>query len=210
VGPALARYGLMPWVDRLLRRRARHLFRRLAPHLPHEGSLLDVGCGTGHNARAVRRRLPGLRVVEADVADMKLVGPPPVLFHGRLPFAAESFDCGTMLFVLHYPPDPLALLAEARRVIARRLIVIQSTHQGGVSRRLLAAREFAQGRGALAAARRLGLVRTSGAPLAPATLMDRPRLERLFADAGWRTTHRSPQHWPLMRLSRDLYVLEKA
>ena len=208
MGPT--RLGLSRAVDTLLRRRGRQLLRRIAPHLPRAGSLLDVGCGTGHNADAIRRHLPGLRVVEADVADMKLVGPPPVLFDRLLPFPADSFDCGTMLFVLHYPADPLALLGEARRVIVGPLIVIQSTYQGRVARRLLAAREFVQGRAALGAARRLGLVRTRGTPLSPATLMDRTLLRKLFADAGWRVASRSAQRWPLTRLSRDLYVLEKA
>ena len=192
-----------------LRRRASELAARIAPLLPPRGLMLDVGCGTGHNAVALRGRLPELHVHECDIANMKIVGPPPVLFHERLPFADDTFDAVALLFVLQYPPDPLSLLREARRVTAGRVIVLQSTHRGDVARRMLAARGFIQGRGAFAVARRLGLVNGCSRALRPQRMFDRDALERLFAAAGLRIVHREPQACSMTGLSRDLYVLER-
>ena len=197
-------------MDATLRRRAEHLLARIEPFLPSHGELLDIGCGTGHNGQAIRGSMPALHVSEADVTDMKVVGPPPVLFAGGLPFEDSAFDVGTMLFVLHYPRDPLALLREAHRVVRRQLIVVQSTRSGPVARRILATREWFQGRGAFALARRVGLVPPRSCVLRPARVMDHATLERLFREAGWQIEHHAPQTWPLTKVSRDLFVLEKA
>ena len=107
------------------------------------------------------------------------------------------------------PRDPVHLLREARRVVRHSLIILQSTQAGAISRRILASREWLQGRGAFQAARTLGVVRGCGSSLRPKTLMDPPRLHKLFADAGWRVSKHEPQHWPLTRVSRDLFVLER-
>jgi SAM-dependent methyltransferase len=197
-------------MSQALRRRASELASRVAPFLPASGRMLDIGCGTGHNAVAMRSRLPHLCVHECDVVDMKIVGPPPVLFDHKLPFADGTFDAATLLFVLQYPADPLSLLREARRVAAGRIIVLQSTHRGRVARRMLAARGFIQGRGALAVARRVGLVNGCSRALRPRRMFDRDALERLFAAAGLRIVRRDPHAWPMTALSRDLYVLERA
>ena len=58
---------------RRLRRRAERLTRRLVPHLPAGARLLDIGSGTGHNARALRVRTGG-SCLEADVVDFHVVG----------------------------------------------------------------------------------------------------------------------------------------
>jgi SAM-dependent methyltransferase len=194
----------------VLRQRANELASRIAPLLPPSGRMLDIGCGTGHNAVALRSRLPNLCVHECDVVDMKIVGPPPVLFDHKLPFADGTFDAATLLFVLQYPADPLALLREARRVAAGRVIVLQSTHRGRVARGMLAARGFIQGRGAFAVARRVGVVNGCSRALRPRRMFDPDALEHEFAAAGLRIVRREPHAWPMTGLSRDLYLLERA
>ncbi len=101
---------------------------------------LDVGCGPGamtvRLARrlgtpavvavdpsapfvaAVRARLPGLEVHEADAA--------------RLPFADAAFDLVVAQLVVHFMPDPVAGLREMRRVTAPggRLAVDVWDHAG--------------------------------------------------------------------------------
>jgi len=195
----------------ILERRAVDLINRIEAFLPGDCSVLDIGCGTGHNVAALLRQFPSLRCTEADVTNMKMIGTPPVLIESNhLQFPDNSFDVGLLLFVLHYPAEPMILLREARRVISRRLIVLQSTFQGARSRCVLAGREWMQGRGIFRVARMLGLVGGSGASLKPARLFDSQTLRQLFADAGWRVTHHQPQYWPLTRVSRGLYVLEKS
>jgi len=58
-------------LERLLERRAEALARRISPFLANCDSVLDIGCGTGHNAAALRALRPRLLVYEADVVDMK-------------------------------------------------------------------------------------------------------------------------------------------
>ena len=59
-------------LERMLERRAEALARRIAPFLADDGTVLDIGCGTGHNAAALRVLRPQLAVCEADVVDMIL------------------------------------------------------------------------------------------------------------------------------------------
>jgi SAM-dependent methyltransferase len=197
-------------LERLLERRADALARRISPFLANCGSALDIGCGTGHNAAALRALRPRLLVYEADVVDMKVVGDPPVIIHQAvLPFPNDRFDCGLLLFVLQYPPDPVSLLREVHRIISRRLLILQSTWGDALSRWLLGGREWVQGAAAFHVARRAGLIKPCHCPLRATRLMDRPHLESLFRVSGWIVHCRQEERWPGTRLSRDLYVLEK-
>jgi SAM-dependent methyltransferase len=198
-------------LERLLERRAEVLARRVEPFLADCGSVLDIGCGTGHNMAALRALCPQLAVGEADVVDMKVVGEPPVLIGNTvLPFPQDRFDCGLLLFVLHYPADPVSLLRESHRVVRRRLLILQSTWGDALSRWLLQGREWLQGVAAFHVAQRAGLIRPCRCPLRPARFLDRPQLEALFRDSGWAVRRRLEERWPGTHLSRDLYVLEKA
>lgn len=197
-------------IDRSMRRRARQLAARLAPHLQDGQDLLDLGCGTGHNAAALRARFPGLRIVEADVTDMKSHGPPPISVpsDGPLPFADASFDAAILLFVLHYAPHPAELLAEIARICSKQVIVIQSTYTGRFARELLSAREWALGRGALRFARAVGAAPGDPAALHPVRYFTNRELHEVFEASGLRVERVEPERWPLTRLSRDLFVLK--
>lgn len=192
----------------LLRHRAASLLRRLRPHLPATGTLLDVGSGTGHNAWAIERAT-ALRVTELDVADLSQCGRPPILYGGRdLPFPDATFEAALLLFALHYVPDPAATLRELRRVAARRVLVMQSTLAGRWAKPVLAAREFVQGRGAFHAARLAGWVAAPVCPLKPRRYFRRTELLQLVRQAGLRLLHLEPSHGRRLGISRDLLVLE--
>lgn len=123
------------WLQAGMERRARRLVRLLRPLA--KGELLDVGSGTGHVAALLPAR-------PADVTDMHLVGPPPVLFDDRLPFPKGRFDTSLLLFVLGYPRRPERLLEEARRV-ARRVVVVQTVATSAVGHLVLWLREWVTG-----------------------------------------------------------------
>lgn len=133
---------MRPLLDAVMERRSRRLLEQIGAWLPAEGPVLDVGSGTGHLAARVEREL-GLRVVTADVSDIHVVGPPPVpIADGVLPFEDGTFSAALLVFMLAYPSDPAAVLAEAARVTRGPVIVVQSLHSRGFGYAWLRAREF--------------------------------------------------------------------
>ena len=128
--------------DAVMERRACRLIDHVGPWLPAEGPVLDLGSGTGHlSARLERDR--GVAVVPADVSDLHVAGRPPVLIaDGVLPFAPETFSAALLLFMLAYPDNPSALLAEAARVTRGPIIVLQSLHGNRAGYAWLRVREF--------------------------------------------------------------------
>jgi SAM-dependent methyltransferase len=129
-------------LDGVMERRARRLMEQVGAWLPAEGPVLDLGSGTGHlSARLERER--GLEVLTADVSDIHVVGPPPVLIaDGVLPFEEGRFSAALLLFVLSYPNDPARVLKEVARVTRGPIIVRQSLHSGRVGYAWLRIREF--------------------------------------------------------------------
>jgi ubiquinone/menaquinone biosynthesis C-methylase UbiE len=90
--------------------------------------VLDVGCGTGDDARAIAGRFPGVSVVGIDASDdtirdaraQSLGLPRPVDFRVAdaygLPFDDETFDACRADRVFHHLVDPAKALAEMVRV----------------------------------------------------------------------------------------------
>ena len=114
--------------DAVMEQRARQLIEQVGEWLPAEGPVLDLGSGTGHTSARVEREL-GLEVITADVSDIHLVGRPPLLVaDGVLPFAAGTFTSALLCFMLAYPKDPAAVLAEAARVTRGPIILVQTLH----------------------------------------------------------------------------------
>src|SRR5688572_7956793 len=128
--------------DAIMQRRARELIEQVRAWLPAEGPLLDLGSGTGHLAANLEREL-GLEVVTADVSDIHVVGRPPVLIgDGVLPFEEGTFSAALLFFMLAYPKDPVAVLAEAARVTRGPIILVQSLYSGRLGYTWHRGREF--------------------------------------------------------------------
>lgn len=195
--------------ERLLDRRAERLARFLSPRLPELGTLLDVGSGTGHNARALRSCF-GRSIAETDVVDIHTVGPGPVICDGgSLPFCDSAFAGALLLFVLHYVPDPAALLREAARVGSGRVWVLQTSCSNTLGRCLWSARDWCTGRLAFRCARLCGYVSARSCPLRPAEYFTRERLRRIYSDAGLRVTATCRFDGFGAWTSRDLDTLER-
>ena len=129
-------------LDGVMARRARLLMEQVRPWLPAEGPVLDLGSGTGHLAARLEQEL-GLEMVTADVSDIHVVGPRPVLVaDGALPFEAGSHTAALLVFMLAYPQHPASVLAEAARVTRGPVIVVQSLHSNRLGRAWLRMREF--------------------------------------------------------------------
>ena len=125
-----------------MERRAVQLVEQVRSWLPVDGPLLDLGSGTGHVSARLVREL-GLEVVTADVSDIHVVGPAPVLIsHGVLPFEERTFSAALLIFVLTYPHDPAGVLMEAARVTRGPVILVQSLHSSRLGYAWLRVREF--------------------------------------------------------------------
>lgn len=103
--------------------RARAAARAVLALLPDRTrTLLDVGCGTGLVTERLAR--PGLRVFGVDAAAGMVrtaagrVGGAVVRGNcHRLPFADESLDAVSAVWLLHLLPDALTVVAECARVL---------------------------------------------------------------------------------------------
>jgi len=83
--------------------------------------VLDVGCGTGEILRRVSAEFAPEFAVGVDLFRGHLAHADPPVVQGdafRLPFRDGSFDLVLVRHLLHAIPDPVALLREARRVLA--------------------------------------------------------------------------------------------
>jgi hypothetical protein len=194
--------------DIVMRRRARTLFARLAPHLPDRGTIADVGSGTGHNAEHIRQH-SALAVCEYDVADLHWVGTGPTLISDdAIPTHDRRFASLLLLFVLQYVDSVPLLLGETRRVADGPVIVLQSTYSGAWGLCVLRLREFFWGRAAHALAALFRLVCRSDSPLVPRRFYTRAELVEEFRQAGFAVRTVLPANWPGLSVSRDLFVLE--
>lgn len=129
-------------LDAVMERRARQLLAQIGAWLPAAGPILDLGSGTGHLAARLECER-GLAVVAADVSDIHVAGPPPVLIaDGALPFADDAHTAALLLFMLAYPADPVAVLREAARVTRGPVILVQSLHANRLGYAWLRGREF--------------------------------------------------------------------
>jgi ubiquinone/menaquinone biosynthesis C-methylase UbiE len=144
--------------DRVMERRAAQLLDHVGAWMPADGRVLDLGSGTGHLSARIEHEL-GLDVITADVTDIHVVGPPPVIIEdGVLPFADATFAAVLLLFMLAYPNDPAQVLAEAARVTRGPVIVVQSLHANRAGYTWLRVREFLWTLVAFYASRALGYV----------------------------------------------------
>lgn len=90
-------------------------------------TVLDIGCGRGPYARPLQERgydWLGVELKQEDCAELATKGLPHRQVDGRsLPFEDGTFDVGICIEVLEHTADPWSFVAEARRVLRKRLIV---------------------------------------------------------------------------------------
>ena len=129
-------------LDAVMERRTRALMEQTGHWLPAKGPVLDLGSGTGHISHFIERER-GLEVVAADVSDIHVVGRPPVIIaDGVLPFRDGMFSASVLMFMLAYPSNPAAVLAEAARVTRGPVILVQSLYSGRFGHAWHRMREF--------------------------------------------------------------------
>jgi len=115
----------------VFKRRVRVLSRHLSELLPHNASVLDVGCGDGLIAQQIMEKRGDLTVKGIDVMVRPQTHIPVEKFDGRkIPYADASFDAVMFVDVLHHTDDPFVLLQEARRVSRQAVVIKDHIRQG--------------------------------------------------------------------------------
>ncbi len=119
------------------------LLRQLLARLPQAGSLLEVGCGTGHFTRWFDQS--GLQAAGLDLSvpmlaeAVRLDSPPCVRGDAlALPFSSSAFDLVALITTLEFVTDPARALAEALRVARRGLLLGVLNRQSNLGRQLRA------------------------------------------------------------------------
>jgi ubiquinone/menaquinone biosynthesis C-methylase UbiE len=179
-------------LDGVMERRSRQLIEQVSEWLPAEGPVLDLGSGTGHlSARLERER--GIEVVTADVGDIHVTGRPPVLLiaEGALPFDDRRFTASLLFFVLAYPRDPSAVLAEAARVTRGPVILVQTLYSGRLGYAWHRVREFFWTSVAFHVSKVVGYVPSDATfTMSPRRFYSGPELRREVESAGLRIRSR--------------------
>jgi SAM-dependent methyltransferase len=198
-------------LDAVMEHRARQLMEDVRPWLPAEGPVLDLGSGTGHLSARLEREL-GLEVVTADVSDIHVVGPPPVLIEdGVLPFDEGAHTAALLVFMLAYPAQPARVLAEVARVTRGPIIVVQSLHSNRLGYAWLRLRECLWTIVAFRVSKLLGYVPANAAfTMNTRRFYAAPELEREVAAAGLRVrSQRERRVLPNRALVVAVWMLER-
>ena len=116
-------------------RRVEVLAASIAPLIPHDATLLDVGCGDGAIAAAIMDIRPDVVVTGLDVLVRPETRIPVQEYDGdTIPFPDRSFDAVMFVDVLHHTNDPCVLLREAARVAPGAIIVKDHLVSGPLAR----------------------------------------------------------------------------
>jgi ubiquinone/menaquinone biosynthesis C-methylase UbiE len=113
-------------------RRVRVLVSHIAPLLPADAKVLDVGAGDGHVAQAIMAVRPDVTIEGIDPLVRPGTQIPVTRFDGEhIPFEDGTFDAVLLIDVLHHAEDAATLLREARRV-SRDVVLIKDHRRNGL------------------------------------------------------------------------------
>lgn len=126
----------MGFVDRLhggliFPRRVEVLAGHLAPLIPQNVRLLDVGSGDGLMAQRIGQLRPDVEVRGIDVLVRAETHIPIEPFDGHsIPFEDDAFGAVMFVDVLHHTEEPMELLREAVRVSGQAVLIKDHLREG--------------------------------------------------------------------------------
>jgi ubiquinone/menaquinone biosynthesis C-methylase UbiE len=108
--------------------RAHRIERSLHKYLEDADTLLDCGSGSMRVSKLIEKRL-GLKAYGTDVIHLKAGHTRFCLCAGeRLPFADNSFDTVTLMFVLHHTQEAAVAISECARVARRHVLILEDVY----------------------------------------------------------------------------------
>lgn len=105
-------------------RRTKILSKLFSQLIPNEAKVLDVGCGDGLIDLYIMKLRPDINITGVDILKREKIHIPVTLYDGiKLPFSDNFFNCVIFIDVLHHTNNPEILLAEAKRVSKKTIII---------------------------------------------------------------------------------------
>lgn len=186
-----------------VRKETFHTLSFVRPALRPGDRVLDISCGGGFVLAELAKEGAVGDVMGIDIVDLRAA---PLdaftLYDGKtIPLADDSYDVALLTFVLHHVPNELKapLVAEARRVARRAVVVLEDTPRNAYDR-------FACNWHGKAHRKRIGTTAGFG-------FYDQPTWERFFAEQGFDVkVSRALPRWErdvLRPWARSGFVLEK-
>jgi SAM-dependent methyltransferase len=112
-------------------RRIEVLAAALADLIPANAKVLDIGCGSGTLALAIMSLRPDITIEGIDVLVRPGTDIPVTEFDGNtIPWPDDHFDIALFVDVLHHTEAPARLLAEAKRVSSRGIVIKDHLREG--------------------------------------------------------------------------------
>lgn len=117
-----------------LDRRAESFVDLFKDYIPTNSRVLDIGGGWGFYVEPLKRAR-NCDVTVLDIVEPAFHKAPVVTYGGeRIPFADGTFDASLLITMLHHVQAPEKILAEARRVTRRFVIVIEDLYRSTAGR----------------------------------------------------------------------------
>lgn len=112
-----------------LERRAADFVSLFEESIPQAAKVLDIGGGWGFYAEPLKRSR-SCDVTVLDVVKPRYSKAPVITYEGeRIPFPDGTFDVSLLITVLHHVPTPEKILAEAKRVTRKFVIVVEDLYR---------------------------------------------------------------------------------
>lgn len=110
-------------------------------HLKDCRTVLDIGSGSGMQAKLINKSLKKINIICLDVKDYlwdENKDLPIVVYDGkRIPFKENSYDASLLFFVLHHAVDKEMLLKEALRVCRKYVLIFEETYNNPIQNLLM-------------------------------------------------------------------------
>jgi len=120
--------GVYGWLKNLLARREARL---LARHVPHQGAVVEIGCGNGKFLSVLHAIRPDIRLAGVDIEDVGIADLPGFAFyHGQLEDLAippAAFDAVYCSNLIEHVPDPLRFLHKCREILTPGGVIVGIT-----------------------------------------------------------------------------------